>query len=88
VKVVTTPQQHRRTGPTRHQAGKQANVQLQIIHGAGSVLGGIELMHMIRKGQFAIDGADAMSFADHFLHWQEWFVRYKRRSALPGKFRR
>ena len=43
---------------------------------------------MIRKGQFANDGADAMSFADHFLHWQEWFVRYKRRSALPGKFRR
>jgi putative transposase len=33
---------------------------------AGSVLAGIELMHMIRKGQFAIDGADAMSFADLF----------------------
>ncbi|WP_370660713.1 transposase, partial [Massilia eurypsychrophila] len=33
---------------------------------AGSVLAGIELMHMIRKGQFAIDGADAMSFADQF----------------------
>lgn len=23
-------------------------------------------MHMIRKGQFAISGADAMSFADQF----------------------
>jgi putative transposase len=31
---------------------------------AGSVLAGIELMHMIRKGQCEIDGADAMSFAD------------------------
>ena len=33
---------------------------------AGSVLAGIELMHMIRKGQFAINGANAMSFADQF----------------------
>jgi putative transposase len=33
---------------------------------AASVLVGIELMHMIRKGQFAIDGAKAMSFADQF----------------------
>ena len=33
---------------------------------AGSVLAGIELMHMIRKGQFAIDGVEAMSFADQF----------------------
>ena len=33
---------------------------------AGSVLAGIELIHMIRKGQFVIDGADAMSFSDQF----------------------
>ena len=33
---------------------------------AGSVLTGIELIHMIRKGQFAIDGADAITFADQF----------------------
>ena len=33
---------------------------------ASSVLAGIELIHMIRKGQFAIDGIDAMSFADQF----------------------
>jgi putative transposase len=33
---------------------------------AASVLAGIELMHMIREGQFAIDGAEAMSFADQF----------------------
>ena len=32
----------------------------------GSVLAGIELIPMIRKGQFAIDGADAMSVADQF----------------------
>ncbi len=31
-----------------------------------SVLAGIELIHMIRKGQFAIEGPDAMSFADQF----------------------
>jgi putative transposase len=33
---------------------------------AGSILAGIELMYMIRKGQFAIDGVDAMSFAERF----------------------
>ena len=33
---------------------------------AGSVLAGIELMHMIRKGQFAINGAKAMPFGDKF----------------------
>jgi len=30
------------------------------------VLAGVELMHMIRKSQFAIDGADKMSFPDQF----------------------
>ena len=34
---------------------------------AGSVLAGIELMHMIRKGQFAMDGVEAMSLADQFF---------------------
>ena len=33
---------------------------------ASCVLAGIELMHMIRKGQLAIDGANMMSFADQF----------------------
>ena len=33
---------------------------------AGSLLAGIELIHMIRKGQFAVDGVDAMLFADQF----------------------
>lgn len=44
------------------------------LHAAGSVLVGVELMHMIRKGQFAIKGTDAMSFADQFY-------------ALAGKVR-
>jgi putative transposase len=33
---------------------------------AGAVLAGIELIHMIRKGQFAIDGAEGASFANQF----------------------
>ena len=33
---------------------------------ASSVLAGIELMHMIRKGQFDIPGAEVMSLADQF----------------------
>lgn len=33
---------------------------------AGAVLAGIELMHVIRKSQFAINGADAVLFADQF----------------------
>jgi putative transposase len=34
---------------------------------AANVLAGIELMHMIRKGQFAVDGAASMSFAEQFF---------------------
>lgn len=41
-------------------------------HATGSVFAGIELLHMIRKGEFATDGADAMPVVDHFLSWQEW----------------
>jgi transposase-like protein len=33
---------------------------------AANVLAGVELMHMIRKGQFVIDGAATMSFADQY----------------------
>lgn len=33
---------------------------------AKTVLAGIELMHMIRKGQLMMEGADGMSFADQF----------------------
>ena len=41
---------------------------------ARNMLTGVELMHIIRKDQFAIDGATAMSFADQFY-------------ALAGKIR-
>ena len=33
---------------------------------ARNILAGIELMHMIRKGQCAIDGVTTLSFADQF----------------------
>ena len=33
---------------------------------AKCVLAGIELMHMIRKGQFMMQGCSEMSFADQF----------------------
>jgi putative transposase len=33
---------------------------------AQAVFAGIELMHMVRKGQFMIKGRKAMSFADQF----------------------
>ena len=39
---------------------------IDAINAGRDVLAGVELMHMIRKGQFALDGADAMSFADQF----------------------
>jgi len=35
---------------------------------AARVLAGIELMHMIHKGQFAIEGADGISFANQFYN--------------------
>ena len=41
---------------------------------AKSILAGIELMHMIRKGQLMMEGADDLSFADQFY-------------ALAGKIR-
>jgi hypothetical protein len=56
---------------------------------AGFVLVGIELIHMIRKGQFAIDGADAMSFADQFsmlvgmVRSKSYNRRNFQRSAIP-----
>ncbi|MDQ2819855.1 MAG: transposase, partial [Pseudomonadota bacterium] len=41
-------------------------LNLKSFRSAAAVLAGVELMHMIRKGQFAIDATDAMSFADQF----------------------
>jgi hypothetical protein len=58
------------------------------LRGAASVLAGGELMHMIRKVQFAIDGADAMSFADQFYALAGQVRPVLRHcSSSPGKFR-
>jgi len=35
-------------------------------HAARKILAGIELMHMIRKDQFELEGAETMSFAQQF----------------------
>ena len=53
-----------------HRATKRVTRQMinfKSFQSAGCVLVGIELMHMIRKRQFAIDGVEAMSFADQFF---------------------
>ena len=60
-----------------HQAIKRITrpmLNFKSFRSAKSVLAGIELMHMIRKGQFMIAGANARSFADQFY-------------ALAGKIR-
>jgi putative transposase len=52
-----------------HRAIKPATrpiLNFKSFRSAGSVLASIELMHMIRKGQFAMDGAEAMSIANQF----------------------
>src|SRR5450830_1731110 len=46
--------------------GTRPMLNFKSFRGAGCVLAGVELMHMIRKGQFTINGADAMSFVDQF----------------------
>jgi hypothetical protein len=53
---------------------------------ASSVLAGIELIHMIRKGQFEIDGAEAMSFADQFSAMAGVVVQCEGRSSVFGQF--
>jgi len=52
-----------------HRAIKPATrptLNFKSFRSASNVLVGIEFMHMIRKGQLAIDGAAAISFADQF----------------------
>ena len=44
-------------------------------------------MHMIRKGQFAIDGVDAMSFADQFSVLAGRSAQFEGQCAVPEKFR-
>jgi hypothetical protein len=55
---------------------------------AGSVLAGVELMHMIRKGQFVIDGTDARCRSStNFMRWQGRSVQFEGRSSFSGLFR-
>jgi hypothetical protein len=49
------------------------------------MLAGIELIHMIRKGQFTLESAEAMSFADQFLRRLESTVRVEGCSTVPGQ---
>jgi hypothetical protein len=63
-------------------------LNVKLFRAAGSVLAGIELMHMIRKGQFTIDGADALSFLDQFSALAGMILRNEWHSALPRIFRR
>jgi hypothetical protein len=37
-------------------------LEFKLFRAAGNVLADLELMHMLRKHQFAIDGAASMSF--------------------------
>ena len=52
-----------------HQAMKQVTkpmLNFKSFQSAKSVLAGIKLMHMIRKGQFMLEGCNEMSLADQF----------------------
>ncbi len=41
-------------------------LEFKSFRSARNVLAGIELMHMIRKGQMMMEGSDEMSFAEQF----------------------
>jgi putative transposase len=53
-------------GSSRHKRVTRPRLNFRSFRPPSSVLAGIGLMHMIRKGQFKIDDAEAMSFADQF----------------------
>jgi hypothetical protein len=53
------------------QTGQQTDAQLQVIRAAKNVLTGIELMHMIRKGQLVLEGSTELYFADQFYALEE-----------------
>ena len=75
---------HRRAGPSRHQAVDQADVQFQIVPVSRLRARRHRTDTYDQKGQFPIDRADAMSFADQFSAQAEWSVQFERRSAGPG----
>ena len=60
------PEQHRPAGPLGHQTDHQIDAQLHVIAGRQKWLAGIELMHMIRKGQLLRQDCIKLSFADRF----------------------
>jgi aldehyde dehydrogenase (NAD+) len=66
-------QDHRATKPV---------LNFKSFRAAGSVLAGIELIHMIRKGQFSISGVNPISFADQFSTLAEMVVQFERVSAV------
>ena len=52
---------------------------------AKCVLTGIELMHMIRKGQLLLQGCIKLSFAEQFMHWQGKSVLFEELALVPAK---
>ena len=65
----------------------RAMLNFKSFRSAKSVLAGIELMHMIRNGQFAIDGVDAMSSADQFSVLAGiWCAQFDVQCAVPENF--
>ena len=52
---------------------------------AKCVLTGIELMHMIRKGQILLQGCIKLSFAEQFMHWQGKSVLFEELALVPAK---
>ena len=68
------PEQHRPARSPICQTHHQADAEFKSFRAAKKVLAGIELMHMIRKGQLLLQGCIKLSFADQFY-------------ALAGKIR-
>jgi putative transposase len=55
--------------PQDHRAVKRITKPMfgfKSFRSARNVLAGVELMHMIRKGQMMMEGSDEMSFAEQF----------------------
>lgn len=67
--VIARQVKHLNIGEQDHRAVKRVTkpmLNFKSFRSAKSVLAGIELMHMIRKGQFMLQGCSELSFADQF----------------------
>jgi hypothetical protein len=53
---------------------------------AGSVLAGIELIHMIRKASLQSTAPRPCRLPTNFLRWQEWSVQFERCRQDRGNF--